>query len=253
MSQWLDELGALLGVGSAAKRLPGVEPVAFTEAPEEIARRLAATQPGLATALLEEAQAHNDVAGERAESAERRATTLQGAVAIATSLMLAGSALVLDSSKLHGTGWKIALGAALFASTAFLIMAGYRAVAATSRLYGWASPDPNDIYEHAAMTEEGLKVARAADLIKSYGRNQAIANKKIDAMRRAAVWFTRALLALLVLTFTLGLYVAVGRTSGTDGTKTPSSITGPTGPVGPMGAPGPRGPRGHRGSPADDG
>ncbi|HEX8054599.1 MAG TPA: hypothetical protein VF517_16550 [Thermoleophilaceae bacterium] len=212
MPHWRDdiaELAALLGFSD--RRPPPPEPDVFEEKTEELAAKLA-VKPELADALLEEAKDHHEYANERAESAERRATTLQGAVAIASSLTLAGGSLLLDSSKLQGIGWKIALGLGLVGVTLCLIMAGYRAVTATSRLYQWAAPDPVDIFVHAGLdSPEAVKVARAADLLKASGINQAVASRKVVAMGEAAMWFTRALFLILALAVLLAVYGAVGR------------------------------------------
>jgi hypothetical protein len=245
MGERLAELAALLGL-SRPGDLPGVKPTGFDGTTDEIAARIATADEPLATALLEEAQSHFDTAHDRAESAERRATTLQGAVAIAASLMFAGAALLLDSSKVRDTSWRVAFGVGLLLVITCLIMAGYRAVTATSRLYRWVFPWAEGIYDHARLDATQVHVQRAADLLKSYGNNQAVATRKLEALRNAAIWFTRALVLIVVLAALLVAYAAVGQTAPPSPAKTPDTVTGPTGPRGPTGA---RGRAGRRGPP----
>jgi hypothetical protein len=190
--------------------VPSIEPANFKESSEEIAKRLTTDDPEVAAMLLEGARARYDLVSDRAESAERRATTLQGAVAIAGSVTVAGGALLLDSSKVHGAGWKLAFGLALVALAFSLIMTGYRAVTATSRLYGWSAPDPEDAFVHVGLTGTEIRLRLAADLFKSSGLNTAIADRKVAAMSKAAVWFTRALLLVVVLALLLAIYAVTG-------------------------------------------
>src|SRR4051794_17010034 len=63
----------------------------FSGSAEEVAAKLATDDDALASALLAQAEKTAAEPHERADGAERRATTLQGAVAIAASFGLASS------------------------------------------------------------------------------------------------------------------------------------------------------------------
>jgi cysteine synthase len=85
-----------------------------------------------------------------------------------------------------------------------------RAHTATSRLYGCAAPDPEKAFVHVDLTATEVKVRLAADLFKSSGINTAIADRKVAAMSESAVWFTRALLLIIVLALLLAIYAVTG-------------------------------------------
>jgi hypothetical protein len=222
MRDGLRDFLAVAGIHGTSTPWP-VTPTAFTDkTADELAVELDTGDDDIADGVLEEAKAQYERAADRADSAERRATTLQGAVAIAGTLTLSGGGLVLDTSKIEGEGWRIAFGIGIVAVAWCLITAGYRAVCATSRLYGWASPSPADALKRREQGAVKAKVARAADLLKASANNDAIATRKLMAMSSAAAWFVRALLLILVVSALIGAY-AVSHASTSSKTTTTKS------------------------------
>src|ERR1700730_5218223 len=69
-------------------------PLRFDATSQEVLSQLGAPSASVIDELLAEANAAYEEAGVRAESAERRATTIQGSIAIASSLTLAGGSLL---------------------------------------------------------------------------------------------------------------------------------------------------------------
>jgi len=169
-----------------------------------------------AAEILAEARKIYDSAEERAAGATTRATTLQGAVAIAGSLLLAGAGLILDGTKVHGTGWRVAFAAALLAAIVALVMSGVRALSATSTIHRWHRPTATDIVRRSQLSLTQARVQLAAETLVDYGFNSKIAAWKVAYLGAAAWWFRIALAVLLALATIVCAYAIVGpiRSSG---------------------------------------
>ena len=89
--------------------VPAEIPSEFNEPLDQLIERLSTDDALTAATILEEAQAISAEATSRIDSAERRATTLQGTVAIAASLVVAGAGLPLRPSKVTDRDWRIVL------------------------------------------------------------------------------------------------------------------------------------------------
>ena len=163
-----------------------------------------------AAELLDEAQEIYERAEDRAAGATTRATTLQGAVAIATSLLLAGAGLVLDRAKLQGTGWRIAFAVLLLAVTFSLVMTGLRALSATSTIHVWHRPTATGIVARAGRSETEARIALAAETLVDYSYNTKIAAWKVAYLGAAAWWFRLALAALAALALLVAAYAVAG-------------------------------------------
>jgi hypothetical protein len=151
--------------------------------------------------VLVEAQGIYAAADARVEGAERRATTLQGAVAIAASLLLAGGALLADPSKVRGDGWRLAFALVLVTVVFCLVMSGARALAATSRIHVFHRPTAGDITRRSGLSLAEARIELAAETLRNYACNTKVADWKV-----AAWWFRLALVALLAVAVLLGLY-----------------------------------------------
>lgn len=191
--------------------LPVSDPVEFTEPHAALVARL---QPSAGPSaeerskeILAEAQAVLASAEARGEGAERRATTLQGAVAIAASVLLAGAALLGDPTKVHGVGWRIGFAIFLFVVTVCLVAAGARALGATARIHIYHRPTPSDALRRARLEPIEARIELAAETFKDSGYDEQIASWKVAYLAAAAWWFRGALFALLGLSAFVGLYV----------------------------------------------
>ena len=236
-NNWVEWLRARQPEGSWRRRLydrlvvPVGDPSEFTGDEESLAQELTPNtgDPGRdnerATELLAEAQAIYERAEERAAGAQTRATTLQGAVAIAASLLLAGAALVLDQTELQGAGWRAAFAAMLFAVTASLVMCGVRALSATSTIHAWHRPTAGEIVNRAKLDAPQAKAKLAAETLVDYSYNTKIAAWKVAYLGAAAWWFRVALACLLGLALLVGVYAVAGNSN--EATKTTSAITTP--------------------------
>ncbi len=190
--------------------VPLDEGTEFAGSADDVAAKLATEEEEVASALLAQAEQTAAEPHERADGAERRATTLQGAVAIAASFGLASAALLLDSNKIHSDGWRQTFAIVSFGFVFCLVAAGFRAVGAVYRVHRWRFPDNEEIYLQAKMKSPEAKTRRAAALLRTVARNQAIARWKVAYMRAAAWWFRLALLFLLADALLLAVYAFFG-------------------------------------------
>lgn len=176
--------------------LPVAPPTRFTEPHDELVERLMPHEgcrpdQERTKEVLDEANAIYAETKDRAESAERRATTLQGAAAIATSLLLSGGALLADPAKIRGDCWRVALALALVGVTFCLVMAGARALAVTSRIHVIHAPTATDILRRSGLPAAQARIELAAETLKDAGYNTQVAAWKVAHLRAAAEWFNR--------------------------------------------------------------
>jgi len=190
--------------------VPAEVPEQFNQSVSELAARLKSENAEVAKAVLAEAEAIYAEPQERIESAERRATTLQGTVAIAASLAIAGGSLLTDT-KIQGQGWRSLLALALLAFVICLTGCAVRAVGVTLRIFHFEEPGPKRIFERAGIErEEEALVHRAAELLRAAGVADEIGRVKVGLLRSAGWWFRLALLTLTLLTALVAAYVICG-------------------------------------------
>jgi Collagen triple helix repeat (20 copies) len=230
---------------------------------DALAQRLRTTNPTVARATLAEAEEIYQEPQQRIESAERRATTLQGTVAIAASVAAAGGGLLLDPTRVHGHGWRVALGLLLAAFVGCLTGCAMRALGATSRTFNFEEPGVERIVERAKATNDyDALTLRAAELLRAFGVADQVGKVKVGLLIAAAWWFRLAILTLCLLTGLIAAYAIWGPTNAGQSPAAASAGRGESGPPGPRGQPGPSGrqgrpgrsgPRGPRGRPGPPG
>ena len=183
-------------------------PIRFRCRSEQLIERFGTLDEDRADQVLAEAEAAYTEAADRAESAERRATTIQGSIAVAASLSIAGGSLLLDASKITSCGWRWALGSTFAALVACLALAAWRSFLVTGPRYMWASPNFEEVLDHSALADAtAIKVARAADLLVAYGRNDRIAAIKVELLGSAVRWLILALVLVALLSVLLAAAV----------------------------------------------
>jgi hypothetical protein len=161
-------------------------------------------------AVVAEAEAIFAEPHNRIEKAERRATTLQGSVAIAASLSIAGTGLLADASAVQGQGWRTLMALTLLAFVVCLTGCAVRAVGATLRLFRFEEPGPERIFARAEMDESEALANRAAELLRAADVTNEIAKVKVGLLRAAGWWFRLALMMLALLTAIMAAYVIWG-------------------------------------------
>jgi hypothetical protein len=215
-------LNLLQPIGSAAGAVSGFakrkwseffleidEKTEFPEGTNQLVSELTTNDEALAAEILGEAEAIYEQMAARVEGAERRATTLQGAAAIAAGLTLTGAGLLVDN-KVVGTGWQLTFGLILVFLTCSLVLCAYRATLASTRVFRWTRPGSREILSRSDGTIAQARTARAAELLKAVGNDARFARYKVAMMRASAEWLTRALLALVIFALAAFLYSAVG-------------------------------------------
>jgi hypothetical protein len=189
-------------------------PTEFVGTPAEVSARITTGDPRRAAELLEEAKSLYATAEARAESAERRATTLQGAVAVAATVAVAAATLLLDPQDINGDGWRAGFAALFIGLVYCLVATAYRAAQASSQVHEWHTPAAEDNVTRLKDSPRAARTAAAADYLYSYGRNTKIADWKVAYMRAASEWFARALVLLVVLALLVGAYVVASSPRG---------------------------------------
>ena len=189
------------------------EPEFYTEEEAELAQRLQVADKELSAMLLAEAQEIDRSQHSSAESIQSRAMTLQGAVAIATTLTLTAGGLLLDRTKVESHGWRLAFAIVLLLAVLAFIASGVRALGASSRTFPWAQPGFNDIFDHAKLDLTNAQGAYAAAYLKAAGQNLRIVQVKGGYLNAAVSWFRLALTLLAVLAAMFVAYTAWGQPS----------------------------------------
>jgi hypothetical protein len=204
--------------------VPG--PVHYLGGEDEIAADLESAK-GRSEEVLAEAQALFEEPFSRSDSIERRATTLQGAVALAATFALAGGALLLDTNKVQSYGWRVALVVPYAITIGSLLACGLRALRATSRILVWHYPEPEGVLKRCTLPDAEARIARAAEFLYCVGRNQATVRYKVAQMRAAAHWFSLALASLLVTAVLFCGYVILGTNTWTMSTTHTNALATP--------------------------
>lgn len=172
---------------------------------DELVERLKTDDAELAADILKEAEdISNRMVDGRVESVERRSATLQGVVAIAASFVLTGGALLV--SQIEGSDWRGICGVLLLIAVASLALCGLRATQAASRWQEWSTPPAQGIFHRP---DDGValgRIAQAAAVLRSAGRNSSTARLKVTLMRMAVWHLQNALAALVVLGVVLVIY-----------------------------------------------
>lgn len=196
------------------------EPTEFVESEAEMATRLRTTDDTRALETLAEAQRLFRTVEERAQGIERRATTLQGVVSVGATFALAGGSLLLGSNEVPNPCWRVTLTVFVLALVYCLAATAFRAHQAASKVHYWSEPRAEDIFDRAAETLAEARISLAASLLRCYGRNAPIARWKVAYFRAATQWFSRSLIAIVVLALGLSIYGLTHFDDGHDGGKT---------------------------------
>jgi hypothetical protein len=191
--------------------VPAPAPEDFAREPlDDLADSLRTDRQEVARAILTEAEAIFQEPVDRIDSAERRATTLQGTVAIAASVVVAGAGLLLDPSKVSDQRWRMVFSVSVLAFVICLTASAIRALSATSRIFRFEQPGPQRIGHRASMSECDVLTHRAAELLRASEVANQIGRVKVGLLRSAAWWFRLAIVSLAVLAALIATYVIAG-------------------------------------------
>jgi hypothetical protein len=221
VKRWCDEARGWMASKREAIFLPVDDDTAFPEPQGQLRDLLRTGDVDLAAEILGEAEVAYARLQDRVDSAERRATTLQSASAIAASLTLTAAGLLVDSTKLRGWLWPLLFGAAVTYITFALAMCAWRATLASSRVHHWMTPGDRDVLERPRQSVALARTERAAALLASIGGNQRFARYKVAMLRASTDWILRALVALFLLAVLAAVYGIVGPEAAT------TTVTGP--------------------------
>lgn len=177
-----------------------------TETAEDLLGRLRLDDLETAKHSLDFAESVAQTALDRAEAADRRATTVASSVAIAGSFTLSGSALLLDGGKWTGVSTlRSCFAVGLVLTTGSFVLAAIYALRALvskpARTWNWLTP--SNMWQCAAEpTPERRLGRRAALLLSQFAANWEIAdlkNRNIDNALRCLVCALLGLTALALI------------------------------------------------------
>ena len=182
----------------------------FQDTKDALREQLRTDDEDKADGILKDATDAFDRLQGRVDGAERRATTLQGSSAIAASLAVATTGLLIDPTKIRGDCWEV-----LFALNALFIvfalaMCAWRATLASSRVHNWVTPGDWNVLKRPGQSVCEAQLDRAVDLLWAVNHNQRFARYKIALLRAATDWIQRALAALLLLALLTAAYAIFG-------------------------------------------
>lgn len=167
-----------------------------------------------ASAVLAEAESAAAEPQERIDGAERRATTLQGTLAIAASVTVAGAGLVLRDDTIDAGGWRTALAATFAAAVIALLACALRAAQVTGRIFQFEEPGFERIAARAQMSASDAMTSRAAELLRAAAVADVVGSIKVGLLRAAAGWFRLALVLLGAVAALLLAYALVHANDG---------------------------------------
>jgi hypothetical protein len=194
---------------------PVAEPTEFRVAEPELVKQLMPTagdkaeKADRAAEILQEARILYQGAEDRAAGVTGRATTLQEAVGIAATLLIAGAGLIVGQTALQGAWWVVLFAVLLFGATLSLVMSGLRALGAASTIHQWYEPSAKDIISRSQKPEVGARVELAASLLWCYGYNSKVASWKVSYLGAAAWWYRIALTFIVSIAMLVGVYAGV--------------------------------------------
>ena len=163
----------------------------------------------LADEILAHAQEIAQTARDRADAADRRATTIAGTVAIAASLTLSGASLIFDDGKIRDETWQAVLAFLLFAATAAFVTSAIYALVALVRHRRWNWSDTRDL-PRQIDSADALKRRRAAFLLHNWEGNWEISDVKNRLVDNALRTLIAALVLLVALSLALFAYALFG-------------------------------------------
>jgi hypothetical protein len=215
---------------------PVAEPSEFRVAEAELAKELMPTagdqaeKAARAAEILQEARNIYQGAEDRAAGVTGRATTLQEAVGIAATLLIAGAGLIVGQTALQGGWWVVLFAVLLLGATLSLVMSGLRALGAASAIHQWYEPTAKDIISRSQKPEVGARVELAASLLWCYGYNSKVASWKVSYLGAAAWWYRIALAFIVSIAMLVGVYAVVqtGQGSGKSTVTTTTTATSTT-------------------------
>jgi hypothetical protein len=172
--------------------------------------RLRIDDRATAADTLDFAESVAQTALDRAEAADRRATTVTGTVAVAASFTVGGAGLLLDGEKWHSGTLRVCFAIGLFATTTLFVLAAFYALRAltSKETRRWNRLTPSNIWAASAeATPERRLGMRAAQLLTDFAANWEIADLKNRNMDNALRFLVAALVGLTAMAAIVGIAV----------------------------------------------
>jgi hypothetical protein len=135
----------------------------------------------------------------RADRAERRASSIQAAVATLLGLMTAGGSILISSGVSKDAAHRLILPCFLILIVITLILTAVRALAVQATQHDWVRPNAARYVTERAGIEDNFEVEMLATLMAAATHNSTIADWKYKELQRTAKSFRVALAAIVSL------------------------------------------------------
>jgi hypothetical protein len=145
------------------------------------------------------------------ERVERRAAALMGTLPIAATFTLAGGALILDSARTCGVGWRIALALAFVLPIVALTAATFFSALAAVRRRPLHYPDADAVLKFAEGNVSEAWRHYVSELLTAQHLNTRVREWNVARVRTATFYFELALLGILVAAVVMAVYVIAAR------------------------------------------
>lgn len=149
--------------------------------------------------LLQQATDDYQEQDRRTERAERRAASIQAAVATLLGLTTAGGGLLISSGAAKDVTHRIALATLVVFIIITLILTAVHALAVQATQHDWARPNARRYVAARAALDRDFEIETIAAMMAASHHNSMISDWKFDQMRHTANAFRVALISLIVV------------------------------------------------------
>lgn len=149
--------------------------------------------------LIQEATDDYQEQDRRADRAERRASSIQAAVATLIGLTTAGGGILISSGVAKDTEHRVLLAAVVIFIVITLVVTAAHALATQAAQHDWVRPNAGRYVTKRAAIDQDFEIEVLVDLMAAARHNATIGDWKYAALRRTANAFRVALVGLLLL------------------------------------------------------
>jgi hypothetical protein len=149
--------------------------------------------------LLQQATDDYQEQDRRADRAERRASSIQAAVATLLGLTTAGGGLLISSGAVKDLTHRLAVSAVIIFIVISLIITAVHALATQATQHDWVRPNAGHYVTSRAGIDNDFEVEMLATLIAAARHNSTIADWKYDQLRHTANAFRVGLTGLVLV------------------------------------------------------
>lgn len=177
----------------------------FPMSQDELVAQLQTDDADRAAEVLEEArEIAARMVDDRIDGVERRASALQGVVAVAASFSLGAGTLIIV--QVQGTVWQLLFGLLTLNTAVGFALCALSAGQAANRVFRYSTPRRDALLDRSQQALADSRIQRAAHLLRAAGYNSRFARWKVAKLKQAARYLQRALVSIPLLVLALTVY-----------------------------------------------